>query len=103
MQTLPGMDLVAEVAARLIERVENRPPAPRQLVERRLDQARRPRGPGIEIRPRQRAGKRRMLADPEPARRARRELELLDRPGGTRLPPATHLPRPESVKSGGLG
>jgi len=103
MQILTGMDLVADVDARLIERVENRPPAPRQLVERRLDQARRPRGPGIEIRPRQRAGKRRMLADPEPARRARRELELLDRPGGTRLRLATHLRRRESVKRGVVG
>src|SRR5438093_7331219 len=42
VQILTGMDLEAEVDARLLERVENRPPAPRQLIERRLDQTRRP-------------------------------------------------------------
>src|SRR5207253_6174017 len=73
MQILTGMDLEAEVDARLLERIENRPPAPRQLIERRLDQTRRPLGPGIEIRPRHRARERRMLGDAEPARRPRRD------------------------------
>src|SRR5256884_1443849 len=98
VQILTGMDLEAEVDACFVERVENRPPAPRQLVERRLDQTRRPLGPGIEIRPRQGAGERRMLGDAEPARRTRRQFQLLDRPGGTRLRLPAHRLSRESVE-----
>src|SRR2546426_10611590 len=46
MQILARMDLEAEVDAGVLERVQNRAPAPRQLVERRLDQTRRPLRPG---------------------------------------------------------
>src|SRR2546430_6796181 len=66
MQILAGMDLETEVDPRLLELVENRPPAPRQLVERRVHQTRWALGPGIEVRPCQRAGERRMLGDAEP-------------------------------------
>src|SRR5881398_2538876 len=103
MQILTGMDLETEVDPRLLEHVENRPPAPRQLVERRVHQTRWALGPGIEVRPCQRAGERRMLGDAEPARRPRRQLDLLDRPGGTRLRLAAHPWSRESVKRGVVG
>ena len=41
VQVLARMDFVGEIDARLVERVEDRPPALRQFVERFLDQARR--------------------------------------------------------------
>src|SRR2546430_13091124 len=58
---------------------------------------------GIEIRPCQRAGERRMLGDAEPVRRTRRQLQLLDRPGGTRLRLPAHLWSRESVERGVVG
>src|SRR5437773_10789186 len=42
VQILAGMDLEAGVDAVFLEHVENRTPAPRQLVKRRLDQTGRP-------------------------------------------------------------
>ncbi len=51
VQILAGMDLVAEVAAGLVEGVEDRLPAPRQLVERGFDQAGRALRPRIDERP----------------------------------------------------
>src|SRR5213076_3419960 len=74
VQILAGMDLEAGVDPVFLEHVENRTPAPRQLVERRLDETRRPLGPGIEVGPRQGTRERRVLGYAEPARRARREL-----------------------------
>src|SRR5213080_1706067 len=103
MQILARMDLEAGVDALVLEHIENRAPAPRQLVERRLDQTRRPLGPGIEIGPCQRARKSRVLGNAEPPRRPRRQLDLLDRPGGTRLRLAAHLRSRESVKRGVIG
>src|SRR5437867_1808133 len=52
VQILAGMDLEAGVDTVFIEDVENRAPAPRQLVERRLDETGWPLRPGVEIRPR---------------------------------------------------
>src|SRR5437016_290856 len=77
VQILAGMDLEAGVDAVFIEHVENRTPAPRQLVERRLDEALRALRPGIDVGPRQRTRKRGMLGHTNPARRPRRELHLL--------------------------
>src|SRR5437867_5469007 len=84
VQILAGVDLEAGVDPVLVEDVENRTPAPRRLVERRLDQTGRPLRPGIEVGPRESTRERGMLGHAEPARRARRELHLLDRPGGPR-------------------
>src|SRR5216117_1366779 len=52
VQVLTGVDLEADVDPALVEDVENRAPAPRQLVERRLDETGWPLRPGVEIRPR---------------------------------------------------
>ena len=45
---LARMDLVAEVDTGFLIGVEDRTPAAREFVERRLDQARRPLRPGIQ-------------------------------------------------------
>jgi hypothetical protein len=103
MQVLAGMDLVADIDARLLEGVEDRSPALGQLIERRLDQAGRPLRPRIEIGPGQGAGEGGMLGDAEPARRLGGELALLDRPGGARLRPAAHLRCGEAVEGRVVG
>src|SRR5439155_896548 len=103
VQILARMDLEAGVDALVLEHIENRAPAPRQLVERRLDQTSRPLRPGIEIGPCQRARKGRVLGNAEPPRRPRRQLDLLDRPGSTRLRLSAHLRSRESVKRGVVG
>src|SRR5213593_1224850 len=100
VQILAGMDLEAGVDPVFLEHVENRAPAPRQLVERRLDEARRPLRPRIKVGPRQGTRERGMLGHAEPARGARRELHLLDRPGGPRRPIAADFGRREGVESG---
>src|SRR5437016_7098300 len=53
VQILAGVDLEAGVDPVFLEYVENRAPAPRQLVERRFDQTRRLLRPGIEVGPRE--------------------------------------------------
>src|SRR6266545_3306073 len=100
VQILAGMDLEAGVDPVFLEHVENRAPAPRQLIERRLDQTGRPLRPGIEVGPRQCTGKCRVLGDAEPARRAGRKLHLFDRPGGPRRPIAADFGRSERIESG---
>src|SRR5213593_3617871 len=82
VQILAGMDLEAGADPVFLEHVENRTPAPRQLVERRLDQTGRPLRPGIDVGPRQGTREGGMLGDAEPVRGPRRELYLFDRPGG---------------------
>src|SRR5204862_2346110 len=103
VQILAGMDLEAGVDAVFLEHVENRAPAPRQLVERRLDQTRRPLRPGIEVRPGESTRERRLLGYAEPARRACRELYLLDRPGGPRRGLAADLRCREGGERGVVG
>src|SRR6266550_3663918 len=100
VQILAGMDLEAGVDAVFLEHVENRAPAPCQLVERRLDQTGRPLRPGIDVGPGESARERRVLGDAEPARRARRELHLLDCPGGPRRGLAADFGRRERVERG---
>ena len=63
------MDLVAEVDTGFLIGVEDRTPAAREFVERRLDQARRPLRPGIQERPGQRAGKADAASEAEAAGR----------------------------------
>src|SRR5260370_17656254 len=45
MQIFPRMNLKAQIHSRLIECIQNRPPPPRQLIKRRLNQ------PGWSLRP----------------------------------------------------
>jgi len=61
VQVFAGMDLEAKIDAVRIEDIENRPPALGQLCKCGFDQAVGPLRPGIDVRPRQRAGKGRML------------------------------------------
>ena len=91
-----GMDFVGDVDAGLVIRVEDRLPALGELLERRLDQARRALRPWIEIGPRERAGEGRVAVSPMLRRLGRRQ-QLLDRPFlalGGRL----HLGRREGVE-----
>ena len=57
VQILARMDLVAEVDARLVEGIQDRRPAARQLVEGGFHQARGALRPRVDERPGQRAGK----------------------------------------------
>src|SRR6266516_992305 len=100
VQILARMDLEAGVDAVFVEHVENRAPAPRQLVERRLDQTGRPLRPGIDVGPGESTRERRVLGYAEPARGACRELYLFDRPGGPRRGLAADFGRREGVERG---
>ena len=64
VEILPRMQLEAQVGARSIERVENRPPAAGQFGEAGIDQPRRHRRIGIQIRPQQRAAESGMAGQP---------------------------------------
>ena len=97
-QVLAGMELVADVDAGLVEGVEDRLPAPRELVERGLDQARRPRRPGIEVGPGERAGEAHVAGQAEPLRRLGGEHHLRDRPLLASLGVAAHLRCGEGVE-----
>ncbi len=90
-QVLARMELVADVDAGLIERIQDRLPAPRQLVERGLDQAGRPRRPGIEIGPGERAREADVGGEAEPPRGLGGQPHLLDRPFLPGLGIAAHL------------
>ena len=52
VQVLAGMDLERDVDAGLVERVEDRPPAFRELLEPGFDETRRPLRPRIHLCPR---------------------------------------------------
>ncbi len=100
VQILAGMDLEAGVDPVFLEHVENRTPAPRQLVERRLDETRRPLRPRIDVGPGESTRKGRVLGYAEPARGACRELYLFNRPGGPRRGLAADFGRREGVERG---
>src|SRR5688572_3340828 len=70
VQVLAGMDLEADVDAGMVERVEDRPPASRELLEPGFDEPRRGLRPRIHRVPEQRARE----------RCVRFELEALTRP-----------------------
>src|SRR5258705_5995641 len=65
VQIFAGMDLKTEINPRSVECIENRLPASRQFVEGCLDQSSGALRPGINVRPRERAGKCSMRAQPE--------------------------------------
>ena len=71
---LAGMDFVADVAAGVVEGVEDRPPAPGEFGEGGLDQAGRALRPGIDIGPGERAGEGRMRVEAEVLRRLGRHF-----------------------------
>ena len=97
-QVLAGMDLVGDVAAGFVEGVEDRPPSPRQFGERRLDEPGRALRPGIDERPRQRAGKRRVRLETQAPRSLRGVKHLLHRPFLPLGRLAMHLRRRKCVK-----
>src|SRR5262245_10103637 len=92
------MNLIAKVYACLVISIEDRLPAPGELVECRLDQARRALRPRIEIGPRERAGERDARRQSQSPRCGRGIHELLNGPGLPRLRIAFHLSRSESVE-----
>src|SRR5271166_725236 len=67
-QVLAGVQLVADVDARIVERVEDRLPPLGELFEGGLDQSRRALRPGIEIGPGERPGEGRMRAQAQALR-----------------------------------
>ena len=79
VQVFAGMDLVAEVHALLVAEVEDRPPAPRQFIERSLDQPGRALREGEQVGPGERAGKRPHVRQPQAPRRLRRQRQPLQR------------------------
>ena len=97
-QVLARMDLVADVDAGLVRGVEQRPPAPRQLVECGIDQPRRPLRPRIDERPGQCAREGRHRRQAHASGRLDRQAHLFVRPLLPRLRVAPHLRRGESVE-----
>src|SRR5271157_1563870 len=70
-QIFARVKLIADVAARVVERVEDRPPPLSQFFEGRLDQPRRALWPRIDEWPRERAGEGRMRGEAEALRSLR--------------------------------
>ena len=60
VKIFPRMDLVTQIHARLVERIKNGQPALGQFTKSGFNQTRRTLGPGIQIRPEQRATERRV-------------------------------------------
>ena len=98
VQVLAGVDLVADVHARLVEGVEDRAPAAAELVEGGLDQARRALRPRVEVRPGEGAGEGDVGIEAEPARGLRGEAHLGDGPLGPGLRVAANVGRGEAVE-----
>ncbi len=103
VQILAGMDLVGSIDALLIEMVEDRTPATRQLVEGLFHQPRRTLRPGIDIGPGQRAGEGRMAINAEAAAGSGGILDLLHGPFLPRLGVAAHMLCGEAVEHGVIG
>src|SRR3954468_7944371 len=82
---LAGMDLETEIDAGLLIRIQDRTPAPRQLVEGGLDHSWRPLRPRIDEWPGPRAGETHAAGEAEPARGLRDFDDLIHRPGLTVL------------------
>jgi hypothetical protein len=97
VQILARMQLEAEIDAGVVECVQDRPPAARELVERVFDQTGRSRWIGIEELPQQAAGEGDVAAEAQVLRCFGREQELLDRSSLARDRPAVHLWRCECV------
>ncbi|KAG0924296.1 hypothetical protein G6F32_013966 [Rhizopus arrhizus] len=91
------MDLVAEVDAVVLAGVEDRPPAPGQFIERRIDQARRALREREQVGPGERAGEGAHVLQAEPARGAGGQVQLLLRPFGAGLRIAAQGFRCEAV------
>ncbi|MNL44730.1 hypothetical protein D3C87_1673240 [compost metagenome] len=85
MQVFAGMQLVAEIDAILLECIENGRPALAEFSKGHFDKTCGALRPGINERPRQRAGKTRMALEAQMLRGFRRALQLVDRPFLTRL------------------
>ena len=84
-QVLAGVELIADVHAMLVEGVEQRLPAPGELVEGLLDEARRARRPGIDEGPGERTGEGDVAGEPHVLRGLGGELHLLLAPGAAVL------------------
>src|SRR5690606_10830273 len=80
VQILARMQLEADVDARVVERVEYRTPAPRELREPFLDESRRALRPRIDRMPEERTGEGRVRGEPEMRARPCRRAELARRP-----------------------
>ncbi len=80
VQIFARMDLVGEIDAFFLERIEDRSPPPGELGKRFFDQPRGTLRPGIQVRPGQRARERGMRLEAQPAARLGGEMELLHGP-----------------------
>ena len=103
VQVLAGVELVAGVHPVLVERVEDRLPAPPEFGKAFLDQPGRALRPRIHHVPHQRARKGRVAGAAEPAAGLRGQLQLLDRPGLPRLGMPVELARREAVELAVVG
>ena len=98
VQVLTRMDLVAEVDAGFVESIQDRAPAPCQLVERGLYQPRRALRPRIDERPGESARERGVRRQPKVARCLCRQQKLVNRPGLASRGIASHLRRGKAVE-----
>ena len=97
-QVFAGMDFVGDVAAGVVEGVEDRPPATGEFGESRLDQPGRALRPRIDERPGERAGEGGVRLQPQPLRSLGGVQHLFDRPFLPRGRVAVHFRRREAVE-----
>ena len=98
VQVLTRMDLVTDVDPGFVVSIQDRAPAPCQLVERGLYQPRRALRPRIDERPRKSARERGVRRQPKVARCLCRQQKLLNRPGLASRGMASHLRRGKAVE-----
>ena len=103
VQVFTGVNLVADVHARMVKRIQDRLPALGQFVKRGLNQTGRARRPGIQVGPGQRAGEGHVRGQPQIGRSLGRQHHLLDCPLLPQRRVAPHLGRGKAVKARVVG
>ena len=98
VQILTRMDLITHVDPGFVERIQDRAPAPRQLVERGLDQPCRALRPRIDERPRESTRERGVRRQAKVARCLCRQQKLVNRPGLASRGMASDLRRGKAVE-----
>ena len=98
VQVFAGMDFEAQIHVLLVAGIQHRQPAPRQFVERGLDQSLRPLRKREQVGPGEGARERAHLGQAQPARRARRQQQVAPGPFGARRRIASDRRRREGVE-----
>ena len=98
VQVFAGMDFEAQIHVLLVAGIQHRQPAPRQFVERGLDQSLRPLRKREQVGPGEGARERAHLGQAQPARCARRQQQVAPGPFGARRRIASDRRRREGVE-----